>query len=429
VVNTKTIKIESVICDPEKYPRAKANQMAINMLQAVLKEGGNPVPAIEINQNNFLIDGFHRLQAHKLNGDTDIEVIITECADDNILWLATQRNSTHGQQLSRDEKKKLAKKFFNSGKEIPDIQSILSVGHSQLYDEWLKDEIANKNEAEQAEILDLYLRCYTEEEITDKMGIPRKTVEDKIKKMIGEISENGKTANRPDSIQDYNLWEFNVADDEMGEEGFVGRMPGQVVENLLWYFTEPFDLVVDPMAGGGTTLDVCLTMNRRCLCYDINSIRPHDIKKHDILEGLPELPKLRKGGNIIKPKLILLDPPYWKQKKSDGYTLEATNLANLPLDDFHSAMVKIINDCHDYIDSTGYVAYIISPTRSEGIVYDHMASLINKLDFNKWQIKERIIVSYTTQQALAYHLTQAREGKYMLRKYRDLLILQPKGKN
>jgi hypothetical protein len=58
-----------------------------------------------------------------------------------------------------------------------------------------------------------------------------------------------------------------------------------------------------------------------------------------------------------------------------------------------------------------------------------MASLINKLDFNKWQIKERIIVSYTTQQALAYHLTQAREGKYMLRKYRDLLILQPKGKN
>ena len=24
-------------------------------------------------------------------------------------------------------------------------------------------------------------------------------------------------------------------------------MPGQAVENLLWYYTKPFDLVVDPM--------------------------------------------------------------------------------------------------------------------------------------------------------------------------------------
>jgi len=37
---------------------------------------------------------------------------------------------------------------------------------------------------------------------------------------------------------------------------FEGAIPGQIVENVLYYYTEPFQVVVDPMAGGGTTIDL-----------------------------------------------------------------------------------------------------------------------------------------------------------------------------
>ena len=33
-------------------------------------------------------------------------------------------------------------------------------------------------------------------------------------------------------------------------------MPGQMVENLLWLYTEPGQIVMGPFAGGGTTIDV-----------------------------------------------------------------------------------------------------------------------------------------------------------------------------
>jgi len=73
--------------------------------------------------------------------------------------------------------------------------------------------------------------------------------------------------NKPDSLQLTNLWSFESCDKDYGMK-YPGRMPGQIVENLLWYYTEPFDLVVDPMAGGGTTIDVCLKMCRRIKAFD-----------------------------------------------------------------------------------------------------------------------------------------------------------------
>lgn len=35
------------------------------------------------------------------------------------------------------------------------------------------------------------------------------------------------------------------------------------MDNLLYLYTEPFDVVVDPFAGGGSTIDVCRKRFRR----------------------------------------------------------------------------------------------------------------------------------------------------------------------
>ncbi|GAI06593.1 unnamed protein product, partial [marine sediment metagenome] len=66
----------------------------------------------------------------------------------------------------------------------------------------------------------------------------------------------------------YNVWNFAGCDERMGQD-HAGRIPGQIVANTLYYYTELNALVVDPMAGGGTTNDACLLLGRRCRSYDI----------------------------------------------------------------------------------------------------------------------------------------------------------------
>ncbi len=63
----------------------------------------------------------------------------------------------------------------------------------------------------------------------------------------------------------------------------------------------PGSLVVNPMAGGGTTLDVCQSMGRRCLAYDLHPTRP-EIRPHDVRLGFPaRSPRLR--PHFLRPAL------------------------------------------------------------------------------------------------------------------------------
>jgi DNA modification methylase len=96
----------------------------------------------------------------------------------------------------------------------------------------------------------------------------------------------------PDSLQIYNVWNFPKCDPRYGLN-YPRRIPGQIVENILYYYTEPFDIVVDPMAGGGTTVDVCKAMFRRYQAYDINPIQ----QKSKNTTSAKASPKRRKDAN------------------------------------------------------------------------------------------------------------------------------------
>ena len=113
---------------------------------------------------------------------------------------------------------------------------------------------AKEDESRDQKILELYLACYTYEEISKDVGYADKSgVVEPINKLKNGILAESQLP--PTSLQYTNLWEFNACDPEYGEKGYPGRMPGQIIENLLWYYTQPFDVVLDPMAGGGTTMD------------------------------------------------------------------------------------------------------------------------------------------------------------------------------
>ena len=54
---------------------------------------------------------------------------------------------------------------------------------------------------------------------------------------------------------------------------YKGATPSYIIWNLLKRYTRPNDLVVDPMCGSGTTLDVARELKRRVLGYDLMPVR------------------------------------------------------------------------------------------------------------------------------------------------------------
>ena len=45
----------------------------------------------------------------------------------------------------------------------------------------------------------------------------------------------------PESRQHFDVWQFATADKDDGQQSYFGAVPPQVLENLLWFYTEPGD--------------------------------------------------------------------------------------------------------------------------------------------------------------------------------------------
>ena len=69
-------------------------------------------------------------------------------------------------------------------------------------------------------------------------------------------------------IESTTLWDFprqNYGDKPHGNNKYNGVTPAFVIWNLLQRYTKEGDLVVDPMCGSGTTIDVAKELNRKVI--------------------------------------------------------------------------------------------------------------------------------------------------------------------
>ncbi len=87
---------------------------------------------------------------------------------------------------------------------------------------------------------------------------------------------------KPD-IEATTLWDFptqSYGSTPKGDSRYQGVTPAFIIYNMLQRYTEPGDLVLDPMCGSGTTIDVCREEQRQAIGYDINPVRD-DIEQND----------------------------------------------------------------------------------------------------------------------------------------------------
>ncbi len=392
------IPIESIIIDEDLYPRDKWDNEKVNAYRLNINE----LPPILVQKaENLLIDGMHRLLAHRLEERKEIDAEYLDIPKEQILWEATKRNSEHGLQLSLTEKKRLARYFFENNDVLKkDIAAILAVS-SAAVTQWTRDLQQEKDEELEKAIVDCYLACMTYEEIKSKLDTNDPKISSTLKKLKDKFL---KSPYIPDSLQVFNVWNFSKLDTQYGLKGAKGQIPGQIVENILYYFTEPFDTIIDPMAGGGTTQDVCKTMYRRWRAYDIKPLRP-DIKKHDITTDF--------SNEVNDGDLIFLDPPYYDLAFDQFKTLE----------DFYQFITKLAKDSYMALKKGGLVAFITCDrTKKEYECLTHKC--YNIFIKTKFECIQRISAPLGTSSANASEVVSAKKNKKLLGRDRILYIFR-----
>jgi len=213
-----------------------------------------------------------------------------------------------------------------------------------------------------------------------------------------------------------NHWYFNERDKTLGIE-YPGNIPGQIALNVVYYYTNEGDLIIDPMAGGGSTIDACKFLNRRCLAYDINPVRD-DIKKHDVTKELPP--------EAMNCKLIFLDPPYHTLLK-DEYTFES--VSSLSLDDFKRFLHRLAQNCYSNVQNRGFVSFLCQnfyhkfASLNDGYT-DFALEAYNTFTTHGLRLVNRVNCPQSSQVYSASDIELAKKQKGMLNVVRDLLIFQ-----
>lgn len=155
----------------------------------------------------------------------------------------------------------------------------------------------------------------------------------------------------PLRVQTTTLWNYpsqRYGDGDQGDQNYIGATPSYVIWNVLQRYTRPGDLVVDPMCGSGTTLDVCRDTHRRGLGFDL-SPRREDITQADARQ----LPLEDRTA-----QLVFIDPPYSNHitYSNDPRCIGKRSALS---HDYFREMHKVLDECHRVLAPNGVLALYV----------------------------------------------------------------------
>ena len=198
-----------------------------------------------------------------------------------------------------------------------------------------------------------------------------------------------------------------------GDNKYPGVTPALIIYNMIWRYTDPGDLVVDPMAGSGTTLDVCEEEKRRCICYDISPTRP-DIIQNDA-RNIPL------EDNSVD--MIFIDSPYGDNIK---YNDHPDCIGKISAEDerFYDELEKVMKECYRILKPGKVLGWLIGDqwvkrkfTPVGFLVYQRLVKYFEPVDIIC--VARRGQASHTG----VWH-NRARRFNFYLRGFKYLLIMR-----
>ena len=464
------LPIKDIVKDEDIYPRRTESPKTIEAYTEALKAGAKFPPILvqristkDGKEYTVFLDGLHRAKAYEKTGRKSIEA---EYWKKEVLnreeWLtrlqleSAKRNAAHGDRLGTEDKKYQARKICEKNPDITEQEIADALGVSrQTVGNWVTDIKLMQKAEREAIVHKLNLLGWTQEEIGKIIDKSQDRVSQILREMpelanlvktlldrgesVEKVAEKLKidltlawalVLNGKDDMERfsqfgegeyqnegphiYNVWNFTGRDPRLGLE-VPGNIPGQIVMNVLYYYTKQGNLTVDPMAGGGSTIDACLVMGRKCRAYDIN---PHedrnDIVKHNIMSGYPKECK--------ECDFIFLDPPYWNLQVGK-YAKES--ISEVSLEEWLHFMKKLVKDSYETVKKGGHVALIVEAMVDErGTREFHDLPFMCMKFFEEAGFKEihRVSVPVSTQVKSHHDVEYAKKNKIVLDVNRDLII-------
>jgi len=152
-------------------------------------------------------------------------------------------------------------------------------------------------------------------------------------------------------IESTTFWDFprqSYGLTPKGNNRYAGVTPALIIYNMVWRYTEPGDLVVDPMCGSGTTIDVCQAEKRSAIGYDITSTRPDIIQndaRHIPLED-------------SSADMVFIDSPYGDNLRYDNHPDNIGHISS-ESEKFYDELEKVMKESHRILKDGKVLGWLI----------------------------------------------------------------------
>lgn len=214
------------------------------------------------------------------------------------------------------------------------------------------------------------------------------------------------------------LWDFptqSYGTTRKGDSKYQGVTPAFIIYNMLQRYTEPGDLVLDPMCGSGTTIDVCNEEGRRAIGYDISPVRD-DILQNDA-RSIPLEDR--------SVDMVFIDSPYGDNV---NYNDEPGNIGGLSAEQepFYDALRVVANELFRVLKPGKTLGWLIGDQwvkkRYTPVGMHIYSMLVDDVGFipTEWVIVARRNQSSNTG-LWAY---RARQHNFYLRGHKHLIIVR-----
>ncbi len=424
-MQTVDIKLSEIIFDEGLYPRVNGHDPeTVQIYARDMEQIEAAGKYISINADNILLDGRHRMLAYKKladgKNDFDIKVFKHPVSSPLESFRLACFLQDKGKSLSNDDRVASAKRLYALGDQSQkEIAKSLGVSQSTVAN-WLSRTLKEEKERKRDKAFSLWLACHTQEEIAGAVEVPQQTIADWMKDFTEKLAADNSVKWTDFDPPIYNVWKQQ---NKSSKVDHFGNSEVRWLENLLYLYTNPADIIVDPFAGSGSTIDLCKKRQRRYWVSDRKPIveREHEIRQHDLVgESCVQLPMVPRWKDV---KLVYLDPPYWIQAQGE-YSQDPTDLANMALEQFNEALAGIIHGFAKKLKNgePKYIALIIQPTQwkaPERQFIDHVGDMLRMV---KLPVDMRFSAPYESQQYNAQMVDWAKDNRKCLVLTREIVV-------
>jgi len=214
-----------------------------------------------------------------------------------------------------------------------------------------------------------------------------------------------------------NIWPAEPKrDGTYGSSTFPGNCSALVCKQCLYRYTRPGEVVLDAMAGSGTTIDVARALERSCIAFDINPVPyRNDIQQADA-RNLP----LRDAC----ADFTFLHFPYWNLHKYSDPPLPG-DLSTMNYEDFLRGCEEVLHETRRVLKPQRMAAVLIGEMRKHLKFYDLPAELSVAGRRAGFQLHDKVVKTIANERSNNLHSRMlARRYNFHLIKVETLLIFK-----